>query len=154
MADPTALSEVFDLFMQTVTDYRLIALFNSSEADFEDYLEAWLIMSISEFSDICDQDLSYDSTDKEFTVVLSTQNKTVLATLMMKYWLQKNINDVTQMNLHVQDRDFKVPSEAVNLREKRTAFLHVQEQCSQLLQDYAYKRVDWNDWFAQDFAGG
>lgn len=52
----TSLSEIFDLFMQTVTDYRLNDLFNASEEDFENYLQAWLEFAIIEF-DICNQDL-------------------------------------------------------------------------------------------------
>jgi hypothetical protein len=146
----TALSEVYDLFMMTVTDYRLLQLFEASEPDFENYLQAWLEFAIVDFS-ACDQDLDFDDTTKEFPVVLSRENKVVLATLMMKYWLQKAVNDITQMNLHVQDRDFKIASEAANLREKVAALNVVKEQCSQLLNDYSYKRVDWTDWQNQIF---
>lgn len=147
----THISEVFDLFMMTITDYRLLALFDASEPDFENYLQAWLEFAIVDFS-VCDQSLNFDDTTKEFPVVLSRENKVVLATLMMKYWLQKAVNDITQMNLHVQDRDFKVASEAQNLREKVAALNVAKEQCSQLLTDYDLKRVNWTNWFAQDFA--
>jgi hypothetical protein len=148
----TPLSDVYDLFMQTVTDYRLIELFNTSETDFENYLEAWLQFAIVDFY-ICNQDLNYDEEDGEFTCVLSRENKVILATLMMKYWMQKNVNDITQMNLHITDRDFKMASEAQNLREKVNALNVVKEQCSQLLQDYGYRLNAWSEWFAQDFAG-
>ena len=148
----TSLSEVYDLFMQTVTDYRLIGLFSTSEPDFENYLQSWLEYSIVDFS-VCDQDLDFDEDTKEFPVVLSRDNKTMLATLMMKYWLQKAVNDVTQFNLHITDRDFKVASEAQNLREKSTHFNMVTERCSQMLNDYAYRRVDWTTWFGQNFSG-
>jgi hypothetical protein len=148
----TTLSEVYDFFMMTITDYRLIDLFNTSQPDFEDYLQAWLDYAIVDFS-ICDQDLNYDEIAKEFPAVLSRDNKIILATLMMKYWLQKAVNDVTQFNLHITDRDFKVASEAQNLREKTNHLNIVKEQCSQLLQDYAYKRNDWADWYNQSFSG-
>jgi hypothetical protein len=146
----TPLSEVYDTFMMTVTDYRLLQLFEASELDFENYLQAWLEFAIVDFNG-CDQDLNFDDTTKEFPVALSRENRVVLATLMMKYWLQKAVNDITQMNLHVQDRDFKVASEAANLREKVAALNVVKEQCSQLLNDYSYKRVDWTDWQNQNF---
>ena len=90
---PTQLSEIYDLFMQTVTDYRLIDLFNSSQPDFENYLEAWLIYSIADF-DICDQSLVYDDGTKIFSVTLTIPNKVILTKLMMKYWLQKAVNDI------------------------------------------------------------
>jgi hypothetical protein len=148
----TTSSEVYDLFLMTVTDYRLITLYNTSSTDFENYLQAWLLFAINDFS-VCDQDLTYDTVTKTFSSTLSSANMVILATLMMKYWLQKLVNDVTQMNLHITDRDFKVASEAQNLREKQAAFSLVKEQCSQLLNDYAYKRVSWSEWFNQDFDG-
>ncbi len=148
----TSLSEVYDFFMQTVTDYRLIDLFNTSTDDFENYLQAWLEFAITDFK-VCDQDLNFDETTKEFPAVLTRDNKVVLAILMMKYWLQKNVNDITQMNLHVTDRDFRVMSEAQNLTAKKNALNDVKEQCSQLLQDYSFRRVEWADWFNQDFSG-
>jgi hypothetical protein len=148
----TSLSEVYDVFMMTVTDYRLIDLFNTSVPDFENYLQAWLDFSIVDFY-VCDQDLNYDNTTKEFSADLSRDNKVILATLMMKYWLQKAVNDITQFNLHVTDRDFKIASESQNLREKANHLNLVKEQCSQLLQDYGYRKVDWDDWYAQQFQG-
>jgi hypothetical protein len=147
----TDLAEVYDLFMQQVTDYRLIELFNVSEADFNTYLDAWMQYAINDFS-ICDQSLAY--TGGTFTETLTSENKIILATLMMKYWLQKNVNDITQMNLHITDRDFKMASEAQNLREKAAYLNIVKEQCSQLLQDYAFRKVAWAEWYNQDFTGG
>jgi hypothetical protein len=149
---PTTLAEIYDYFLMTITDYRLIDLFNTSVPDFEDYLQKWLDFSIVDFQ-VCDQDLNYNDTTKEFPAVLSRDNKIILATLMMRYWLQKTVNDITQMNLHITDRDFKMASEAQNLREKVVALNIAKEQCSQLLQDYAYRRNDWTDWYNQSFTG-
>lgn len=149
----TKLNEVYDYFALTVTDYRLTQLFNESQEDYENFLQAWLEFAIAEFS-MCDQDLEFNDETKEFNVVLSRENKVVLATLMMKYWLQKLVNDITQMNLHVQDRDFRVASEAMNLREKATRLTHVKETCSQMLLDYEYKRNNWSNWTKQKFSGG
>lgn len=148
----TPLSEVYDLFLQTVTDYRLTTLLETSENDFETYVQSFLIFSINDF-DICDQSLVFDGTTRVFTQTLTSTNKVVLATLMMKYWLQKLVNDVTQINLHIGDRDFKVSSEAMNLKEKSTHLNMVKEQCSQILNDYGYKRVDWTEWYTQSFSG-
>ena len=148
----TSLSEVYDLFMMTITDYRLLDLFDTSETDFENYLQAWLIFSINEFT-VCDQALTFDADTNIFTATLSQENMVILATLMAKYWLKKAVSDITQMNLHVTDRDFKVASEAQNLREKRAHLNVMTEECSQLLNDYAYKRVEWADWYNQEFSG-
>ena len=148
----TSLSEIYDLFMQLITDYRLIALFNTSEEDFETYLEPWIMNAIMDFS-VCSQDLEYDNYTKSFSNVLTQENKLILANLMVKYWATKNVNDITQMNLHVTDRDFKVFSEAQNLREKQAHLNNIKETCSQLLVDYSYRKVDWSSWLNQSFMG-
>jgi hypothetical protein len=152
MTTGTPLNEIYDSMMMQVTDYRLTSLFNTSVVDFETYLQSWLEYAIVEFS-MCDQSLDFSESTKKFTVILTTQNKIILATLMLKYWLQKNVNDITQMNLHVTDRDFKIPSEAQNLREKSTYLNVLKEQCAQMLNEYEYKRIDWADWFNQSFSG-
>jgi|WetSurSiteA1Bulk_404760.scaffolds.fasta_scaffold00043_8 hypothetical protein len=149
----TSLNEVYDVFMMTVTDYRLIDLFNESQEDFENYLQAWLRYAINDFKKTCDQSLIFDYTTKSFSVDLSEENKIALATLMMKWWLQKEVNNVTQFNLHITDRDFKMASEAANLKEKTNYLNVVKEQCSQMLIDYGYEKNAWSDWFNQEYEG-
>jgi len=76
------------------------------------------ITAISEF-DLCKQDLEdRDDTTKQFNPTLSTKEKVILSKLTRIAWLQKEINDVNQMKLHLQDGDFKTFSEANNLKEK------------------------------------
>lgn len=146
----TPLSEIYDLFLMQVTDYRLTALWDISPEELENYLEGFLVMAIADFM-YCKEDLSFDSAAKKFDNELSLEVKVILSTLMRKAWLQKLVNDITQMNLHITDRDFKTASEAMNLREKSTHLNHVKEECSQLLSDYEYKHNDWDSWFAQNF---
>jgi hypothetical protein len=148
----TQLREIYDLFMMKITDYRLIDLFTTSELDFENYLQAWLIFSIHDFS-VCDQSLLYDEVTNEFYVVLTQQNKVMLSSLMVKHWMEKSVQDITQFQLHITDRDFKMASEAQNLREKAAWLNIIKEECSQMLIDYGYKRVEWADWYNQDFSG-
>ena len=144
--------EIYDLFLQQVSDYRLEVLFETSEEDFENFLEAWLIFSYSEFSNL-DIDFDFDTDTGVFSRKLNLQEKSILATLMMRYWLQKLVNDVTQINLHIADRDFRVASEAMNLREKTVYLNTVKEQCSQMLSDYSYRKNDWESWNNQNFGG-
>ena len=148
----TYANDIYDLFMTQVTDYRLTALFNQSRVDFETFLEAWLRSSIVDFS-ICDQPLNYSQVTKAFDSLLTDANQIVLASLMVKYWLKKEVADVTQFRLHVADRDFKLNNEATNLKEKVAYYNLVREDCSQMLNDYGYKRVDWDSWFNQNFRG-
>lgn len=147
----TELSSIYDLFLLTVTDYRLEALYEASVEDFENYLEAWLRFAIQDFDNYCTQSLAF--TNDNFDVVLTEENMIMLAMMMTKYWMQKNVNDITQMNLHVTDRDFKMASEANNLREKKDHLNGMTERISQALIDYSFKHTDWDSWFNQSFAG-
>lgn len=148
----TPLSSIFDIFMSNVNDYRLVNLYNQSQADFESYVQAFLVSAIGEF-DICNQSLVFDDLTKLFTETLTTKNQLVLAELMAKYWLTREVSDVLQFRLHVQDRDFKTFAEANNLQQKLAYLDRQKETCSQLLVDYGYKNNDWNSWLQQSFMG-
>lgn len=145
-------SEIFDLFMVQVKDWRLQSLYESSTLDFEVYLSGFLMLSIPQFQEVCNQSLAHDEETKEFTEVLTLDNKTILSKLMVEKWLEKEVQDVNQMNLHLQDRDFKVYSESQNLREKSLYLDKTKEYNSQSMTVYSYnKSTDWANWFSGTF---
>lgn len=140
----TAFSEVFDNFMMLVNDYRLNQLYNSSVPNFEVYLSGFLLPAITDFKN-CNQSLAYSSST--FAETLTEENIKILSLLMKKYWLTKEIDDISQMNLHVTDRDFRVYSESQNMREKQNRLILEKESLSQILVDYGLDNVDWVNWF-------
>lgn len=145
----TSFSEVYDVFMTTVTDYTLVALFNASVPDFETYMQSFILKAIDDFT-ACDQYLSYTGT--EFTNTLSQKNINMLSLLMKKHWLEKNIDDIKQMNLAVTDKDFRRYAESNNMREKQNRYILDLEEVSQKLSDYTLKYgISWSDWFAGNF---
>ena len=150
----TSATEVFDLFLSLVSDWKLDSLYvTSGSAAFGTYVEPWLLFSISEFEDICDQSLAYDSTSgsQMFTEILTQRNINVLSQIMVKFWLQKTVQDILQMNLAIVDHDFKRFSEAQNLREKRELYNVKREEVSQMLNDYAYRKNNFANWKLQIF---
>jgi hypothetical protein len=145
----TPLSEVCDNFMMITKDYRLITLYNTSSTDFENYLEGFLVSAIKDFS-ICDQSVAYAT--GVFTETLTQRNISILAKMMKKYWLEKEVADITQMNLHITDRDYKTYSEAQNLTAKKSILILEREEISQLLVNYSLvTNVDWASWYAGTF---
>lgn len=144
----TPFSTIYDQFMQFVTDYRLTELYNASVPNFETYLSGFLIPAITDFKN-ANQSLVYSSST--FTETLSVENIKILALLMKKYWLTKEIDDITQMNLHILDRDFKLHSENQNMREKQNRLILEREQLSQMLVDYGLDNVDWSSWLNGEF---
>jgi hypothetical protein len=84
--------------MMFVKDYRLVTLFNSSLNDFETYLSGWLLPAITDFK-TCDQSLAYSS-DSFSSMLTEEMSRSCVA--LKKYWLKKEIVDITQINLHVK----------------------------------------------------
>ena len=145
-------SEIFDLFMVQVKDWRLQSLYESSTLDFEVYLSGFLVLAIPQLQEGCNQRLAHDDESKEFTEVLTLDNKTILSKLMVEKWLEKEVQDVNQMNLHLQDRDFKVYSESQNLKEKSLHLDKTKEYNSQTMTVYSYsKSTDWANWLSGTF---
>lgn len=140
----TTFTEIYDQFMMLVTDYRLNALYAESVTDFETYLSGFLIPAITDFKN-CNQSLAYATAT--FTATLSVENIKILALLTKKYWLTKEIDDITQMNLHVTDRDFKTYAESTNMQAKQARLILEKEALSQTLVDYGLDNVAWADWF-------
>jgi hypothetical protein len=144
---PTSASDIYDLFMAQIKDYKLTALYQDSEEDFLTYMQGFLIPSLAEFSAYTTSDLTFDTVTGEIAGVLTNVEQNILAKMMHKFWLTKETHDIMQMNLHVQDRDFKVFAEANNLSAKENALVNLKEEVSQMVVDYGYKSNDWTSWF-------
>ena len=140
----TPFTTIYDQFSMFVKDYRLVTLYNTSPTDFATYLSGWLIPAITDFKN-CNQSLAYAT--QSFTATLTEENIKILALLMKKYWLKKEVNDITQMELHVQDRDFRTHSENANLKEKKELYAQELEELSQMLVDYGLDNDSmWTTW--------
>lgn len=151
----TGISEIADLFMSRVNDYRLTTIFSTYNVEvFNAYVEPWLLDSIVDF-DVCDQDLNYTPTsgsvEGNFDSTLNLKNKIVLSRVMTLYWLEKEVNDVLQMNNLLQDHDFKTFAQSQNLKAKQDYLNLKREEISQLLVDYGYKGNNWKQWQNQNF---
>jgi len=72
--------------------------------------------------------------------------KTILADLMLIKWLEKQINNVTQFNLLLNDTDFKRYSEAQNLTSKVAHKNQLREIVNQDMTKYGLKNTKWSDW--------
>ena len=154
----TMSSEIFDLFLTSINDYRLTSIYASSGSLVLDtYLEPWLLNSIVDFSDVCIEDLNYtasgSATEGYFDAILSLEAKLILAQIMVKYWLQKTVSDILQMNLHITDHDFKTFSSSQNLKAKQEYYILKCEEISQRLVNYGYKKNNWEQWKNQNFDG-
>ena len=140
----TPYSEVFDLFLASIQDYRINRLYEKSEKDMEKYLIPFLIKAITNFRK-CKTDLEdRDDTSKVFNQTLSTDEKVILSNLMVVEWLTKEVNDILGMKLFLQDTDFKTYSQSQNLKEKRELLTTMKEMVDKQIVQYSYNNFDWS----------
>jgi len=149
----TTYDEIYDLALVSIRDYKLDELFNISEPDFKTYLKGFLIRAIPKFTnsrqDLDDRDDVLDT----FNITLTTKEQDILATLLTNQWLEKEIKDVTQFNLHLNDTDFKHYAESKNLQEKQNLHDKTRERVNQDMTDYGLKQIDWQAWANGNFFG-
>jgi len=108
----TPYSEVFELFLATVQDYTLQALYSSSVANFEIELVPFLNKSIAKFFE-ANQDLTNkNDTTRTFNITLTLTEMAILANLMSIEWLTHQINNLLELQNLVGDKDFNRKSEA------------------------------------------
>lgn len=139
----TEYSDIYDLFLVMIDDYELTELYEISEDNFTNYLQGFLMLAVGDFNK-CKKDLSLrDKQMKAFLVELDDVEKNILAKLMVKYWFKKKIQDVTQFQGKLNDKDFKHHSEAQNLTAKRTYYDAIREEVDQQINDYGYDNSDW-----------
>jgi hypothetical protein len=153
----TTSTEIFDLFLANIKDYTIDAIYTSSgSSTLNSYLEPWLLFSIVEFEEVCDQSLAYTGTSVSigegyFEQSLSLRNKTILALLITKYWLKREIQNILQMRNHITDHDFKTFSAANNLHAKRVYYQSVNKELDTIMNRYGYDTNNWSGWKTQNF---
>ena len=140
----TPYSEVFDLFLASIQDYRINRLYEKSVEDMENYLIPFLIKAITNFRK-CKTDLEdRDDTNKVFNQTLSTDEKVILSNLMIVEWLTKEVNDILGMKNYLQDTDFKTYSSAQNLKEKKDLLITMKDIVDKQITQYSYNNFDWS----------
>lgn len=123
----TPVSDVNDLFLARINDYRIVTIFQTSGSlTMTQYLEPWALDAIDMFSPVCTQSLAFHTTSGSvegyFDEDLTTEHKNILSQIMVQFWLTKNVNDVLQFSVALQDADFKTFSQAQNLSAKKDYF--------------------------------
>ena len=133
----TSFETIYDRALITIDDYKLNAL---AEADYDAFLlhlQGILERAIPDFTS-CLNDLSYDveSTPPTFTGTLNNKEINILAELMVYNWFSGKINDVTQFQGHLNNKEFMAHSEAANLKEKSEHLDRLREKINQDEVDY------------------
>lgn len=113
----TSFDDVIDLALVTVNDYRLSKLITQGVADFNTYVDGFLISAIPFFPE-CRQDLSYNLDERTFNSDLTMLEKSILANLWIIQWYSRDNQTYALYRQHLQAvSSFKNHSESQNLKE-------------------------------------
>lgn len=131
----TEYTEVFDIFLNKITDYRL------AEKDIEDVknqLSKFLLSAITRFNN-CRKDLQ-DRNDSEmkFNIKLKDIEKEILAVLMVEQWLSPKIKNIRYAEQTLSSRDFRIYSQANHVNELRALQKDINREANDLMNEYSW----------------
>lgn len=133
----TSFDDVIDLALITVNDYRLSKLITQGVADFNTYVDGFLISAIPFFPE-CKQDLSYNLDERTFNVDLTLLEKSILANLWVIQWYSRDNQTYALYRQHLQAASsFKNHSESQNLKENSAYLDKLREELDR--QKVAYQ---------------
>lgn len=132
-------------------DYRLDNLYKTDETAYYNFLEGFMLNSIDMF-DGCLQDLSYEEiteveddgeivTQYAFINTLTSKEIYILALGVSIAWMENNMLDITQMNLHLSTREFKTYSEANGIKQKSEVLDKMREEHNRNISNYQLKNL-------------
>lgn len=146
----TYASDIYDLFLVNIRDYKIDKLYQQSETAFESYLQGFLVRAIPDFYN-CNQSLAFDESSASFPSSLTSIEQRIISDHMTIQWLNKEINDVSQFENHLTDTDFRIKSEEANLRGKVAHRNQLREIVSQDMTNYGLQNIDWTKWRGGDY---
>ena len=148
----TKFRDVIDRASTLWRDYRLDKLYNTDESEYYTFLEGLMLNSIDMFdgclTDLSDTERTETEDDGEivtqyaFINTLSSKEVYILALGTMIAWMENNKNDITQMNLKLNDRNLKTYSESQNLKEKQESFDRAKEEHARSITSYQLGRLN------------
>lgn len=101
----TSFEDVYKLYLNSIQDYTIKHLFQDDIAVAMDMIEMFLIKAIPKFT-VCKKNIKdVDLENKMFYDKLDIEEKVILSDLMILSWLDRVVNDITQMNLNLNDLD-------------------------------------------------
>ena len=147
----TTYATIYDLFLVNIQDYK-IDLLAASTPVMENYLKGFLLLGLTEFYN-CQKDLEdRNDTTQTFNIDLTLEEQKIIVNWMVYYWFLREVHDVTQFNLHLNDTDFKRYAESNNLKSKQEYANSLREIFMQRMVDYGIKNINWTDWLNGTFS--
>lgn len=122
----TPLSEVYDSFLQKITDFDILKL---EEEDFLNECFQLLKSSVARFT--VSDDIYIAEQSSEFNRVLTSLEIDILSLGMVLAWVEPKINNIALYKMKLSSKDYKSFSQANHIKEMR-------EIKSQAQKDFLY----------------
>lgn len=134
----TNLHELYDMFLANITDYRLLAL---NPESVNEILFGYYKSARAKFYR-CKKDLTIvidEATDEEFIASeLTYFEMEILVNLMMVSHITPQLLSSENLKQSLSDKDFKIYSQANQLREIRLLLEGLQSRARKMITEYTY----------------
>lgn len=132
----TLYSTVYKKFLNKISDVKLLEL---SDNDIQEMLYEWLTSSIAKFKK-CQNDLSdRDDVLQQFNIDLLDIEIEILSTLMVKEWLEPQLNSTLLTSQFFGSKEEKFYSQANQLEQLLALSKKSELEARKLSRDYGYQ---------------
>ena len=141
----TTYSEIYELVLALLSSYKIDDIYiKNGEDGINTFFMPYLKISSGELENNAGIDLSNrDDELQEFGEKLSDGRQLIIAKYIMIGYLSKETHDIMQMQLHLQDGDFKTYAEKNNLDGKLNALYMLKEEVGYDVKRSGYNGFNW-----------
>lgn len=133
----TPLTDVYQAFLSKISDYSFLTL---TQTDLENDLYGYLKSAIAKFYK-CKSDLTIQtdaSGVKSFVSTITPLEMEILVTLMIVEYLKPQILSSEVIKQSLSDKDFRIYSQANQLRELNLTYRMFRAEAQKLMTEYGY----------------
>ena len=132
----TSYTDVFNIFLNKISDIKLLDM---NDTDIEQMLTSWMTSAISKMKK-CKSDLSIrDDEIQVFNNDLLDIEKEIIATGMVKEWLEPQLNSTLYTGQFFGGKEEKFYAQANQLEKLQALSRKVQLEARKLARDYSYQ---------------
>lgn len=136
----TSYEEIYQRAARRITDFDMAQL---SDDDLEEVFYGYLIGATANFRK-CKNDLSdRDDELRQFNTDLLDIEKEILAIIMVRQWLQPQLNSVLLTAQVFSDKETKYYSQSAHLAELRALDESLRLEAQKLARDYTYSNNEY-----------
>lgn len=141
----TTYSDIYELVLSLISSYKIDDIYIKNGVDgIETFFKPYLKIASGELENNAGIDLSdRDDELNEFNTKLSDGQQLIIAKYIMIGYLSRETHDIMQMQLHLQDGDFKTYAEKNNLEGKLNALYMLKEEVGYDIKRSGYNGFNW-----------